>query len=452
MIIFTRAVPQGKKTVVQNAADWPKMYSCNFLEPGLVSYEDTGAGIAMLRRETIAKLMPTFIGKPVIIDHIDVGPKDFDKHAVGYVTRVWWDDASGWARCEFLLTDDKAKQKVAQGYSVSCAYNVSATGPGGEYHAIKYDEEILDGTGTHLALVVNPRYEECKIDECMMLVNSKRATIRHAENRQDLDECPQCFGSGNCERCNNTGKVNKQKENAMIQLFRKANAKIESGTDAADPSKQKWNDTDSIFVKIENEYVPLSKLAEIARKNEFVPLEMAENEIEIDGAKHNMAELIATYKASKKNDDDNLPPSQKDPDAEEKVPKANADSDMPPSQKDSDDEVVPKNAKNEDGDEDEDDEDKKENEEDEEDEEKKEMKENEEDEDDKKEQADEEEDVEESIKRGNKSNSALKKRDVKHFVRLNAARQVGSGGQPGVLVDTMHSRLNRGKERYGSGR
>lgn len=173
MIITTKAVTQ-KKT---NEKDWPAEYSCNFLEPGLVSYEDVGAGIAFLPKETILKMLQSFVGKPVVIDHVDVTPKDFKDHAVGYITKVWYDDYANWAKCSFLLTDDKAKEKVARGYSVSCAYDQVVTGPGGEKNAIHFHETILDGVGNHLALVTSPRYEEAKIHPTMMLVNSKRATI-----------------------------------------------------------------------------------------------------------------------------------------------------------------------------------------------------------------------------------------------------------------------------------
>lgn len=116
-------IPMKTKPVRQawrkkNAADWPTSYVCNFLEPGLVSYEDVQAGIAMLSSDAIDKMLASMKGKPVIIDHQDVTPETFKKTAVGYVTRVWRDGV--WAYCEFILTDDKAKELVARGYTVSC--------------------------------------------------------------------------------------------------------------------------------------------------------------------------------------------------------------------------------------------------------------------------------------------------------------------------------------------
>ena len=177
MQIITRAVKQ-------NAKGWPEFYQCNFLTPGLVSYQDVGAGIAWLSKETILKMLPTFQGKPVIISHVDVTPKDYEDHAVGYITKVWFDDYRNWAMCNFILTDDKAKEAVAKGYSVSCAYDQCVCGPGGEKNAVRYDEEILDGVGNHLALVTSPRYEEAAIQplDCMMLVNSKKATVKSVQN------------------------------------------------------------------------------------------------------------------------------------------------------------------------------------------------------------------------------------------------------------------------------
>lgn len=174
------------KQIYKNAKDWPSEYVVNFIESGLVDYSDVGAAMAMLKKETIIKMLPTFVGKPVVIDHIDVSPKDFMRHAVGFVTRCWWDDMSGWAYCSFILTDDKAKEKVANGYSVSCAYDNVQTGKGGSWHAIDYQEEITDGVFNHLALVTNPRYEDCQIQPTMMLINSKKAVIKEGEGKRNI--------------------------------------------------------------------------------------------------------------------------------------------------------------------------------------------------------------------------------------------------------------------------
>lgn len=152
-----------------NEKEWPAKYSCRFWEPGVVSYEDVGAGVALLQKETMDKMIPSFIGKPVIIDHDDLNPGNFKEHAVGYISDVKYNEKDGWYYADFILTDDEAKRKVQNGYSVSCGFDATNTGPGGEWHAVKYNEEITDGVFEHMALVTNPRYEGSKI-----YVNSKK--------------------------------------------------------------------------------------------------------------------------------------------------------------------------------------------------------------------------------------------------------------------------------------
>lgn len=144
----------------------PKEYTCQFWEPGLVSYEDAGAGKALLRKEAMDAMLNSFIGKPVTIDHVEGSPDEIMNagRAVGTVTNAYWNPDTGWYECKFTVENEDARKKVESGWSVSCAFDVSEqTGPGGEYHAIPFDEEITSGTFTHLALVENPRYEDSKI-------------------------------------------------------------------------------------------------------------------------------------------------------------------------------------------------------------------------------------------------------------------------------------------------
>lgn len=163
--------PQGKEYVMEG-----------FLEAGLVSYEDSGAGVARLNKEAIDKMIPSFVGCPVTIQHTDLGRDDVLNGAtdqegnpvkVGEVTRAWWNADTGRFDCSFKIEDEKAEELVKNGWSGSCAYNVTESGNGGELHAMKYDEEILNGKFEHLALVDNPRYEDCKIR-----MNGKSARIK----------------------------------------------------------------------------------------------------------------------------------------------------------------------------------------------------------------------------------------------------------------------------------
>ena len=181
-----------------NAVDvWPKEYECNFIEPGLVFYQDLGAckvcGNAdpgapgacgdgkcdptgehvLVRQPALAAMAKSFVGKPVIDKaHKDVTPGTVaNGEAEGIVTRVWQDEKSGWWKCRFIVWDPETQRHCeSAAYSVSCAYEPTAVdSAGGSHHNVDYQQEILDGRYTHLAVVTNPRYEDARIQ----IVNSK---------------------------------------------------------------------------------------------------------------------------------------------------------------------------------------------------------------------------------------------------------------------------------------
>lgn len=189
---------------------WAMSYSCKLMEAGIISYRDSlddkakdnpAAGICYLTKQTIDKIAPSLIGKPVVIRHQKVTPENQDKLAVGYVTGVYFNPQDAWHYVNFLLTSDKLGPiergdgsfvfKAPDGEildGISGAYDVTNTNEGGVWHDIKFDAEILDGSFTHLAIVTNPRYEETnKITQQrnMVLMNGKVAY--QMENAADHD-------------------------------------------------------------------------------------------------------------------------------------------------------------------------------------------------------------------------------------------------------------------------
>lgn len=172
---------------------WPKKYSCSFIEPGVVFYQDLGpckvcgealtcgdagdkcvaeGATVLVQQDCLAKMAQSFVGKPVIdMVHKDVTPDTVaNGDAEGIITRVWLDDKSGWWMADFLVWSPEAQGHCeSPSYSVSCAYEpTDVDSAGGEYHNIPYAENILNGEYTHLAIVTNPRYEGARI-----FVNSK---------------------------------------------------------------------------------------------------------------------------------------------------------------------------------------------------------------------------------------------------------------------------------------
>lgn len=232
----------------------------------------------------------------------------------------------------------------------------------------------------------------------------------------------------------------------MIQLFKRANDK--SGSEKAGEGKTKWNG-ESLFVKVDNEFVSLSELAKTAKENDYVALpEKVENEMEIDGETHDISDLVFRYQTKKKkNMTDKEDPALQA--AKKGMPKLNKDMDKDEEDdekeneiagaKDNPDEVEDKAKKmsSKKKNKDEEDEDMKENEEEEVEKEKENKK-------------SEEDDVEEKIARTN-GNGKKNTRDVSHFVRLNTARENGLIADT-LTIDTMHSRIDRGRSNYGSNR
>lgn len=171
---------------IKNSAEWPNVFSCRFLEDGIVSYKDMeDGGIAYLTNETIQKMVATFIGKPVCVDHQKITAENYEELRqsgviVGNVIRIWKNPEDGWWWCDFLVDTEAGRQRI-KNYKdkVSCAYKVLETKEGGLWHDIPYDAEITDGSFTHLALVENPRYEGSIIREQFpeVLCNGKAAFI-----------------------------------------------------------------------------------------------------------------------------------------------------------------------------------------------------------------------------------------------------------------------------------
>lgn len=175
---------------------WPRAYQCNFIEPGLVFYQDLGpckvcgtnftcgegkceteGEMVLVDQDALAKMASTFVGKPVIdVIHKDVQPDTVaEGDADGIVTRVWLDGETGWHCAEYLVWNPETQKHCeSAAYSVSCAYEPTEVDEsGGEYHNIPYADKILNGTYTHLAIVTSPRYEGARIQ----LVNSKGGTM-----------------------------------------------------------------------------------------------------------------------------------------------------------------------------------------------------------------------------------------------------------------------------------
>ena len=147
--------------VAENA----EKFTCKVMQPGLISYNDSGNGVLLVTKEAIDRMSPGFVGKPVIDErHMDgLESKDFGRVADGVITNTFWND-EGWMCYDVLIWNPKTKEHMRSGdYGVSNAYRIKEFKGGGVHNAIPYDQEVVDGEPTHLAIVKSPRYNGAAI-------------------------------------------------------------------------------------------------------------------------------------------------------------------------------------------------------------------------------------------------------------------------------------------------
>lgn len=268
-----------------------KPYSCNFIEPGIVSYRDIG--IVLVKKEALDKMAKSFEGCPVFNGmHKDVSARDFtDNLKDGTVDSAVWNPQTGWFDARFFADNaDTIRNCEGGSFSVSCAYDVTKWGPGGVYHNIPYAAEVLDGVYTHLAIVPNPRYEAARI-----IYNAKGGHMK--------------------------------------LMFWKKNDEVKNASEV---------ELENATVAIGDEEVPISKMitlwnSEEAKKKAAAATSRMNDDdiILVSGKRVTVGELKASYlanAAAKKNDDDDDSEEEKEKkrkakEAAEKDKKENADDD-----------------------------------------------------------------------------------------------------------------------------
>ena len=168
---------------------YPQVFDVvSFMCAGVVGYSDVDDGTYLLRKETLEKMLPSIIGRPVIVEHQEITKENIKSLAVGYVTGTRYNQESGQFDCSIIVTDAEIAEKIRQGNNkVSSAYTVTEFGGSGRYSGIEYDAEILDGNFTHLAIVDNPRYPDGKI-LINNLTKNKGVTMFFKLNKQNEEE------------------------------------------------------------------------------------------------------------------------------------------------------------------------------------------------------------------------------------------------------------------------
>lgn len=250
-----------------------KKYRTNFIEPGIISYEDVDMGIVFVGKPALDRMRKTFIGKPVVTGaHYD--PENGEEFAMGVVTDVGHEN--GWDWADLMIFDEETRQRIdIEGYGVSCAYTPTQTAGTGKYHGIAFDAEVLDGEYTHMAIVDSPRYEGSLI----YLNSKKEKTVKRIF------------------KLNSGKKPDEKAAEKAAEEIKNAEAKVTNGEEGVN--------MDDAYIELDNgDRVPLSEMIS-AYKDRGNMMNM-EDEVDIDGTKVPMKEIYDAYTASgsKKNAED----------------------------------------------------------------------------------------------------------------------------------------------------
>jgi len=263
----------------------PKRYRAFYITPGLADYTAEGIGAVLVQKPVLDKMNPTFVGMPVVNNvHTDLEPEELfnmtseekSQIADGVVAATGYDEESGWYWADMLIWNEETQKNIEDGYSVSCAYDVlELDDEGGTFNNVPYEEEVLDGDYIHMAIVPNPRYERAYI-----IKNSKPGgkTVKIKFSKK---------------------KVNKNAETEAKPVEEEKETSMENAEDGV--------------VELENgEQIPLSKLVdmyETKKEEEAAAMENAgtvynmDDEVEVDGEKMTVKELLAAcgYGKTKEN-------------------------------------------------------------------------------------------------------------------------------------------------------
>lgn len=269
-----------------NSDKYPKRYRAEFIEPGIISYEDIGMGKVYVGDETLSKMNQSFIGRPVVnVVHQDLSPEeafrlsedDLESLACGVVYDVG-KLPNGWYYCDMIIWDEATKYNIdVKGFSCSCAYVVNQVGVPGEYHGIKYDEEILDGVYTHNAIVERPRYERSKV-----------YAIEKSYTNSRYDEVVKIL-------------TNSKGEKVMAQIFKHLfNARKEKTETVENSAQNELKSIDGAFVEVDGEKISLENAIsayKTVKENEKSDTELKdEDKVDVDGELVNVADLKNAYR------------------------------------------------------------------------------------------------------------------------------------------------------------
>lgn len=293
--------PRFRVVETLNAKDWARPFVARLLEPGLCSYEDSGCGKVLLRKETIDRCIRSFVGRPVVVKqgkkikarlgrpefvHAKTSPDNMKEIGHGYVTDVFYDAGDGWWYARGVVDTDEAVAAINKVGKCSCGYK--NTGPatvGGLWHDIPYDEEIVEFSGEHLAVVDFPRYEEATIR-----LNSKNTSGSNMSSFKWIKKLASRVAGGDDAAAQAAAASKAAADKLAADAATKTNAKV----DAEDISGETSFDVPTADGKVET--VTLAQLidAHNAKRNSTTDVD-GDDEIMCNGKKYKVNALVEAF-------------------------------------------------------------------------------------------------------------------------------------------------------------
>lgn len=181
---------------IQNSK--PRLWFGLHMVEGLAEYRysDREPERILVLENAIKEMDPSFQGCPVFVMHKDeVDVNQFlDQEPDGIVVRSFFNKSDGKHWCEFMTFTDESETRIKNGWVLSNAYKVKSPGPGGDWHGVSYEQEVMNGEYEHLAIVPNPRYKESVIltPEQFRTYNSEKeqAMLKIANSADDKGATP----------------------------------------------------------------------------------------------------------------------------------------------------------------------------------------------------------------------------------------------------------------------
>lgn len=241
------------------------------MRSGLVAYPKY---TVLLTKESLERMAPTIQGVPVVMDHPDVKITDQNiagLPVVGRVADMHYDEQNEVWLAHFVVDDAQAVQYLQQGYGVSTAWFGDKYAAGGTYNNVPYDKELIDGRYEHLAIVANPRYEMASDP---IFLNSKDGQIDQPK-----------------------GNINTEQKKESVSMLGKLIKKVTQREEIM------VNSNENLLVEIDGVETPLKDVIEVVAELNRNAKKMVngDDEVDVDGKKMSVNELIDAYKSSKKN-------------------------------------------------------------------------------------------------------------------------------------------------------